>query len=818
MINFRALFCIGVVLFLGLSFASAWADDGNPTQNVDGCNTLNTTGATYTLTEDVSSSGTCFNITAENITLDCAGHWINYSILGSEKTYGVYSNKSLTTIKNCNIIDGNWTSSEDERYGIYIEFSSNSTLLSNYISTSNSQAVYLSNLNFSNLTLNTAVSDEVEAFFMYDSFNNELFFNTGISNPSRNVLDKFCRGFFLGGSPNNYLFSNNGSGWGNESYDGNSDGFFIYLSNNCTLINNTGAASRDAIILYSSENCNLINNTGISETGVGIYLHDSSNNNLTNNTGISNRLTSWGTNDGYAIWIGEDSNNNLLTSTTGIAYDGNAIGIGYSSNNTLTKSTAISYNSTSVDYPAILFWQAGNNIISDCINISGSLTDVYSLTFWGEGSVENTFINCSYNSSKEVVEDVGDGSANTLIRKWYYQAYANYSNGTIAEGANISAYNSSGSLQFTELTNSSGWIQRKEIIEYNYTNGVRSYYNNYTIFANKSEALSNATNTINFTITQNKIDDLFTLLLPDTTPPTYSSLSYNSSYANYPTLFSINITDETSLHPNGQYVFSTNNTGEWVNDTPVNFTSTPELIYVIKILNSTAGTSLLYKWYFNDSSGNLNSTPLQILTTVEFPVYNPPSGGGSTTQTKPNYNLNREFYEQGEVFQMGRKNKISFKHQEETHTITLNRFDSSSARITIQSDPITVDLNKGDFKEFDLEGDGEEDILVLYNGILDGDAQIFVQKITGITGDAIDDAVYESTGRIEDSENQVTPSPYDVNPPQEKNVSPPNNEINRIRVIIITFTSIILILVVLGLIGKKETKRKERYIRLFENR
>lgn len=255
-----------VVFVLFIGFVSAWDDNSSSYQEVDGCNVLNTTHATYVLTDNVSSIGTCFNITAQNITLDCDGFSINYSVLGSEKTYGVYSNKSLTTIKNCNIIDGNWTSSEDERYGIHIEFSDNSTLLSNYISTSNSQAVYLSNMNFSNLTLNTAVSDEVEAFFMYDSFNNELFFNTGTSNPSKNVLDNFCRGFFLGSSPNNLLFSNNGSGWGNESYYGNSDGFFLYLSNNCTMINNTGFASRDAIIIYSSENCNLINNTGISDT------------------------------------------------------------------------------------------------------------------------------------------------------------------------------------------------------------------------------------------------------------------------------------------------------------------------------------------------------------------------------------------------------------------------------------------------------------------------------------------------------------------------------------------------------------------------
>lgn len=77
----------------------AWADDGNLTQNVDGCNVLNTTNATYTLTSDVNSSGTCFNVTAENVTLDCDGYWINYSLGGIEEASGVYTNRINTTIK-----------------------------------------------------------------------------------------------------------------------------------------------------------------------------------------------------------------------------------------------------------------------------------------------------------------------------------------------------------------------------------------------------------------------------------------------------------------------------------------------------------------------------------------------------------------------------------------------------------------------------------------------------------------------------------------------------------------------------------------------
>jgi hypothetical protein len=94
-INNKFLFCIGItIIFLAsLGFLSAWADNTSLTQSVDGCNTLNTSNGTYTLTSNVTSTGTCFNITAQNITLDCQNNWITYSTAGTASTYGIYTNQ-----------------------------------------------------------------------------------------------------------------------------------------------------------------------------------------------------------------------------------------------------------------------------------------------------------------------------------------------------------------------------------------------------------------------------------------------------------------------------------------------------------------------------------------------------------------------------------------------------------------------------------------------------------------------------------------------------------------------------------------------------
>ncbi|PIZ97540.1 hypothetical protein COX84_03045, partial [Candidatus Micrarchaeota archaeon CG_4_10_14_0_2_um_filter_49_7] len=68
--------------------------------SVDACQDLSTAGMTYVLNQSVSSAGTCFNITANNVTLDCDGYTINYS--GSGVGYGVnVTGVNYSVVKNC---------------------------------------------------------------------------------------------------------------------------------------------------------------------------------------------------------------------------------------------------------------------------------------------------------------------------------------------------------------------------------------------------------------------------------------------------------------------------------------------------------------------------------------------------------------------------------------------------------------------------------------------------------------------------------------------------------------------------------------------
>jgi len=194
------------------------------------CGTLDQENETYILNQSASTDGTCFTITANNVTLDCQGNNIVYSNDGSNNEYGVYSTMNNTNIKNCIVDDGNWTTTQADRFGIYFNGVENGTLENNIVNISQRRGIYLSSSsNYNTLTNNIGTSGT----------------NGGI-----------------------YLSSS---------------------SNYNTLTNNIGTSGTNGgIYLSSSSNYNtLTNNIGTSGTYGGIYLSSSSNNTLTSNTGTS---------------------------------------------------------------------------------------------------------------------------------------------------------------------------------------------------------------------------------------------------------------------------------------------------------------------------------------------------------------------------------------------------------------------------------------------------------------------------------------------------------------------------------------------------
>ena len=101
--------------------------------DVSACGWLNTTGATYTLINTISSTSTCFKINANNITLDGNGYWIN--VTGS--SYIVTSvNFKNVTIKNTKMNMG-ISGDLGTIIGIHFDNTTNSNIINNYITHNN---------------------------------------------------------------------------------------------------------------------------------------------------------------------------------------------------------------------------------------------------------------------------------------------------------------------------------------------------------------------------------------------------------------------------------------------------------------------------------------------------------------------------------------------------------------------------------------------------------------------------------------------------------------------------------------------------------
>jgi hypothetical protein len=73
--------------------------------------------------------------------------------------------------------------------------------------------------------------------------------------------------------------------------------------------------------------------------------------------------------------------------------------------------------------------------------------------------------------------------------------------------------------------------------------------------------------------------------------------------------------------------------------------------------------------------------------------------------------------------------KIRFVARLKNHTLTLNQFNSTAARVLIQSNPINAYLQKGVLYEFDLNNDSIKEVRVRYGGMNGTKAMMFIQEI-----------------------------------------------------------------------------------------
>ena len=104
----------------------------------------------------------------------------------------------------------------------------------------------------------------------------------------------------------------------------------------------------------------------------------------------------------------------------------------------------------------------------------------------------------------------------------------------------------------------------------------------------------------------------------DTTPPSFGSITSDSTVAGSPVQLSCTVSDNVAV---SSYLYSWNNTGAWRNQTAVAVSGTPVTAGFSGTLNATVGNVVSIRVYANDSSNNLGvSSQLSITLTSNAAV------------------------------------------------------------------------------------------------------------------------------------------------------------------------------------------------------
>lgn len=226
-----------------------------------------------TLTSNVSSGGLCFNLTADNILLDCDGFTITFDTAGTGAVAGIAATgRKNITIRDCTIIDN----SSGGSFGVGINFTNtnNSLIFNNTIrtnGTSNNYGIFL----FSSASNNTIAGNSITTRGT-DSSNNGIFLSFSASN---NVVENNSvttngtfnnAGIRLDNSANlNTVAKNNISANGNDSDNYGIELLVTVTNNNFTdnVLATRGTLNDHGIRVSTSSNNNAFRRNNITTAG-----------------------------------------------------------------------------------------------------------------------------------------------------------------------------------------------------------------------------------------------------------------------------------------------------------------------------------------------------------------------------------------------------------------------------------------------------------------------------------------------------------------------------------------------------------------------
>lgn len=195
------------LIILGIFIISFGFVSAAPT-NISSCGNI-TIGGEYALNQSISSSGTCLNVSADNVVLDGNGHNLTFNTAAYYADgINLADNRNNITIKNFNIYNGNSTLFVS--HAIFIQNGTNIVIDSNNFFVDGSiYFVYSSSNNVSNNNISISATNCIR----YLISSNDLIFNNNMTSCGNGVL------FDTGGMSFNAAVYNNYVAGGIQSYN-----------------------------------------------------------------------------------------------------------------------------------------------------------------------------------------------------------------------------------------------------------------------------------------------------------------------------------------------------------------------------------------------------------------------------------------------------------------------------------------------------------------------------------------------------------------------------------------------------------------------
>lgn len=317
-------------------------------------------------------------------------------------------------------------------------------------------------------------------------------------------------------------------------------------------------------------------------------------------------------------------------------------------------------------------------------------------------TIDNTAPNVSFSGITNVVNN------------------GNYS-GTIV--LNVSVLDSTLGVEsvYFNITNSSG-------TQINWTKASGStYYNlslNTSVFG---DGAYNVTVYANDSYVNNLNNSEVLKLVFDNTAPTVSLAS--SSTARNSLTLTISATDATS----GVLSCSSDRSGATVTTSSLTESS----------LN--CGTTYTYVVNCLDSAGNSGTVTSSFATTA---CSSSASSGSSSFWTETTYVVNEEEFKAGYSKSLKLKQRLKVNVGYEAHYVGLKSLEEDKVIVEIASEPIEVELAKGEDLKVDVSGDGYYDLYLKLNGISGTEADLFIQSIYEKIPEDKADSPIESSGTV----------------------------------------------------------------------